>query len=72
MPAKILKEFAALIAEPFTHVFNVSLILGEYPQIYKYEISTPVPKKYLVTSMLQMQNKSGLLTCDNIFESRVE
>ena len=41
---------------------------GEYPQIYKYEITTPVPKKYPVKSIDQMRNISGLHTCDKIFE----
>ena len=68
LPARIFKEFAAHIAEPLTHVFNVSLMQGEYPNIYKYEICTPVPKKYPVTSMQLMRNISGLLTCDKIFE----
>ena len=36
--------------------------------IYKFEISTPVPKRYPVESMSQMRNISGLLTADKIFE----
>ena len=65
---RIYKEFAALIAEPLTHVYNTSLIQGQYPQIYKYEVSTPVPKKYPVESMEQLRNISGLLTAYKIFE----
>ena len=61
------KAFAAHIAEPLTHVFNMSLIQGEYPQVYKYEISTPVPKKYHVKGLEQLRNISGLLTCNKIF-----
>ena len=68
LPAKIFKEFAAHIAEPLAHVINTSLIQGEYPQIYKFEVCTPVPKKYPVKSIEQMRNISGLLTCDKIFE----
>ena len=45
LSVRIYKEFAAHIAEPLTHVFNASLIQGEYPAIYKFEISTPLPKK---------------------------
>lgn len=41
---RIYKEFDAYIAEPLTHVYNSSLLQGEYPKIYKYEICTPVPK----------------------------
>ena len=66
--AKVYKELAAYIAEPLTHVYNTSLLKGEYPNIYKYEVSTPVPKKYPVKSIDQMRNISGLLTADKIFE----
>ena len=56
LPARIFKEFAAHIAEPLAHVINASLIQGEYPQIYKFEISTPVPKKY-PTNMIRLVKK---------------
>ena len=59
---------AAYIVKPLTHVFNESLIQGEYPAIYKYEICTPVPKKYPVKNMDQIRNISGLLTADKVFE----
>ena len=65
---RIYKEFAAHIAEPLIHVYNSSLLQGQYPQIYKYEISTPVPKTYPVEKMEQLRNISGLLTADKIFE----
>jgi hypothetical protein len=65
---RIFKEFAALIAEPLTHVYNSSLLQGLYPGIYKYEISTPIPKKYPVENMEGMRNISGLLTADKVFE----
>ena len=68
LPAKLYKEFAALISEPLTNVYNARLIQGEYPTIYKNEMPTPVPKKYPVESVSQMRNISGLLTADKIFE----
>ena len=43
-PAKLIKHFAAYLADPFTNIVNASIAQREYPQIYKYEISTPVPK----------------------------
>ena len=36
--------------------------------IYKYEITTPVPKIHPVEKMSQMRPISGLLTADKIFE----
>ena len=66
--ARIYKEFAAYISEPLTHVYNACLMQGEYPQIYKFEVTTPVPKKYPVEFMNQLRNISGLLTADKFFE----
>ena len=68
LPAKLYKEFAAIISEPLTSVYNASIHQGEYPSIYKYEISTPVPKKYPVETVSQMRKISGLLTADEVFE----
>ena len=68
IPAIIFKKFAAYLAEPLSHVYNSSLMLGEYPNIYKSEICTPVPKKYPVENIDQMRNISGLLTADKVFE----
>ena len=68
MPAKLIKEFAAYLAEPFTDIINTSLLMGQYPQIYKYEVSTPVPKVYPPQKIQQMRNISGLLNFDKVME----
>ena len=64
----IFKKFAAFITEPLTHIYNSSLLQGKYPNIYKFEVSTPIPKKYPVHKIEEMRNISGLLTADKIFE----
>ena len=68
IPAKLIKEFAAYLAEPFTDIINTSLKRGEYPQIYKYEICTPVPKVHPPEKVEQMRNISGLLNFDKVME----
>ena len=68
IPAKLIKLFAAYLCEPLTHVFNTCIQRGEYPNIFKYEICTPVPKKYPTQTLSQLRNISGLLTFDKIFE----
>ena len=67
--ARVYKELAVYLCEPLTHVYNSSLLQGQYPSIYKFELSTPVPKKHPVEKMSQMRNISGLLTSDKVFES---
>ena len=67
-PARLIKQFAAYLAEPLTDVINTSVRRGEYPQIYKYEISTPVPKSFPAQSTSDIRNISGLLSFDKITE----
>ena len=49
-------------------MINTSILRGEYPQIYKYEVSTPVPKVFPPEKVSQMRNISGLLTFDKVME----
>ena len=70
-PAKLSKIFAAYLAEPLTDIFNTGLKRGEYPDIYKFETCTPVPKKYPVKSTSQLRNISGLFHFDKIYEKLI-
>ena len=70
-PAKLIKLFAAYLADPLTDVYNTSLKRGEYPRIYKFEISTPVPKVYPTENTSQLRNISGLLNFDKIMEKLI-
>ena len=67
-PARLIKHFAAYLAEPLSDIFNTGLRRGEYPQLYKYEVSTPVQKVHPTQSVSQMRNISGLLTFDKVYE----
>ena len=67
-PARLIKQFAAYLADPLTDVINTSVTRGEYPQIYKYEISTPVPKVHPPKTTSEIRNISGLLNFDKITE----
>ena len=70
-PPKLTKMFAAYLAEPLADIINTSIRRGEYPKLYKYEISTPVPKSYPVRNTAEIRNISGLLTFDKIAEARL-
>ena len=70
-PALLMKQFAAYLAEPFTDVINTSFRRGEYPEVYKFEISTPVPKVHPPASTSQLRNISGLLNFDKIMEKLI-
>ena len=47
---------------------NTCIRRGEYPEIYKYEVCTPVPKKFPPKEVKQMRNISGLLNFDKLLE----
>ena len=67
-PAKLSKHFAAYLAEPFADIVNTSVRRGEYPNIYKFELCTPVPKVYPTEKVSQLRNISGLFHFDKIME----
>jgi hypothetical protein len=54
---------------PLAYVINTCIRRVEYPQLYKLEISTPVPKKYLPRSTSEIRNISGLLNFDKFMET---
>ena len=71
IPARLIKQFAAYLAEPLTDIFNCGLRRGEYPNIYKFENCTPVPKVQPTQSAAQLRNISGLLNFDRIYEKLI-
>ena len=44
VPAKLIKAAADHLAFPLTDIINTAIRLGEWPDIYKIETITPVPK----------------------------
>ena len=71
LPPKIIKSFAAYLADPLTDILNTSIRRGEYPNIYKYEVSTPVPKVKPTVSTSQLRNISGLMHFDKVIEKLI-
>ena len=70
-PARLSQLFAAYLAEPLADIFNCGLMRGEYPNIYKFEVCTPVPKVHPTQSTGQLRNISGLFNFDNIYEKLI-
>ena len=67
-PVKLTKHFAAYLAEPLTDILNTSIKRGEYPNIYKVELSTPVPKAHPTVKTSHLRNISGLFHFDKVIE----
>ena len=70
-PATLIKQFATYIAEPLMDIIIASVRRGEYTQLYKFEVCTPVPKCYPTKTTSQVRNISGLLTIDKIAEKLI-
>ena len=68
IPARVLKEFSTQLAAPLTHIINTSIIRGEWPDSWKLEVSTPIPKEFPPNDVSQLRNISGLKICDKITE----
>ena len=71
VPAKILKHFANELAAPMADVLNSSIKQGCWPDIFKLEIVTPVPKVFPPKNIDDLRNISGLLNLDKIAEKRI-
>ena len=68
IPAKILKEFAVEISEPLSFVINNAIKEGVYPDIFKAEKITPVPKVHPPTKVKELRKISGTLNLSLITE----
>ena len=54
-----------------TTFINFILVKFEYPQVYKKEICTPVPKIFPPEKIKQMRNISGLFNFDKVMEKLI-
>jgi hypothetical protein len=68
IPAKILKAFACQLGKPVSDVINTSIRQGCWPDIFKLELVTPVPKVFPPKTIDELRNISGLLNLDKVAE----
>ena len=72
IPAKILKEFAPLLGRPVADLINTCIKQGAWPDIFKLEMVTPVPKVQGVPKNVdELRNISGLMNLDKIAEKLI-
>ena len=60
-PAKLLKQFSRYFAKPIKNLINCSIKQGKWPDIFKIEIVTPVPKEYPVKNVDQLNYADRLI-----------
>ena len=68
IPARILKQYCEDLAKPVAFVINSSIRQGKWPDIFKIETVTPVPKEYPQKNIDQLRNISGLVNLDKVSE----
>ena len=69
LPWKLIYEFSVELAEPLCHIFNSSLIEGIWPEMWKHEIVTPVPKVFPPKSPSDLRKIAGTKNFSKIFEA---
>ena len=68
IPAKLIKEFAPELSEPMADILNCMVRRGEFPDIWKLEMVTPVAKKYPPADVNDLRKISGLKNFSKISE----
>ena len=69
IPMKVIKEFSVELAEPLAHILCSGISAGVYPNIWKFETITPVPKVYPPEQIKQLRKISGLKNFAKICDS---
>ena len=68
IPAKILKHFSSKISKPLTKIVNNCIVQGLWPELFKSEIVTPVPKVPVPKTRDDLRNISGLMNLNKVME----
>ena len=68
---KLIKEYGPLLAEPISDIWKRGLSHGEYPNIWKIEIVTPVPKVNPPKELKDLRKIAGTKNISKIFEKYI-
>ena len=68
IPMRLIKFCAEELSFPLCDIYTRAVLFGEYPDIYKIEIVTPVPKVYPPQTVKDLRKISGTPNFSRIFE----
>ena len=71
IPMKLISEFSFELSRPIAHIVNSCLSKGVYPDIWKLEYVTPVPKVHPPEKLSDLRRISGLLNLSKITDKIV-
>ena len=69
IPWRVIKEFSVELAEPLAHIYNTCTIEGIWPNIWKHELVTPVPKTHPPQDIDDMRKIAGTKNLSKVYES---
>ena len=67
IPMKLIKEYGPFLAEPISDIWKKGLSHGEYPNIWKIEIVTPVSKVNPPKKLKDLRKIAGTKNISNVF-----
>ena len=69
VPWKIIVEFSVELSFPLSNIYSTGVESGEWPDIWKFEFVTPVPKVFPPTKIEELRKMSGTKNFSNFFEA---
>ena len=70
--AKVLKNLSKQISRPLADILNSCITHGQWPDIWKEEVVTPIPKVHLPVEIEDLRNISGLKNLNKVVEKQVQ
>ena len=71
IPSQILKRLASQVSVPLTDILNSCIKEGKWPNIWKEEAVTPIPKIHPTIELDDLQNISGLKNLNKVAEKNI-
>ena len=71
LPIRLIKEFKEELSLPLSHLINSCMAAGVYPNLWKVEIVTPVPKVFPPEKLTDLRKISGLLNFSKITDKAI-
>ena len=68
IPAQVVKRFSKQLAKPICTIINTAIRKGQWPDRWKHEMVTPVPKEYPPKTVNELRPISGLPILDKVAE----
>ena len=69
LPWRIIQEFSVEIANPLCNIFNTATLNGTWPEHWKHEIVTPVPKVYPPRTINDLRKIAMTKNLSKIYEA---